>query len=384
MIDHPIPDEGFQLDSLLLLQRFIEQAGADPVGASAAVRQAFGLPDTLGGIRVFKAFLLIVQSKLGEARGLLEQAGVEDPAMIWPAYRLLALVFKYFNIGLPFQDLPQFGIDPVLAFYRAHPHHPDAQRALLDMLLYFGRGDSLAQILPQVDARHCGAEIAAYHDYRHRLEHYHERCTLSIVLLTWQRPQHLRHTLARLREALWCDDVEIVVGVNDDWPETRAVLAEAGVDRVLVNPAGNTGIHFYRELFLQAGGRYLIETDDDIAVFPQHFDRDIIAALEADPSLGVVGHWPSRYHHLPSGSLQPEVPRVHHLHTVLGKPFGAGPVSGACAGMRRHDFLTHNGFDRVTLSKHSGEEMQLARKMALYGKYTGVFFDQGLEVKIVA
>ena len=365
------------------MRRFIERAGADPAGASAEARAALGLPDTLTGMRVFKAFLLIVQSRLAEARTELEAVGVMDPSMIWPAYRLLALVFKYFNAGLPLHELPQFGIPPVLAFYQAHPWHPDAQRALLDMLLYLGSVDSVAQVLPLLEPEHFADDLAEYHEYRRRLDEYAESCVLSVALVTWQRPAHLRHTLEQLRAALWSTDYEILVGVNDDWPATRAVLAECGVERVVVNPAGNTGIDFYRTLFPQAGGRYLLEIDDDIQVFPRHFDRDLIAALEADPALGAVGHWPTCYHHLPTGTLQPEVPRVHHMEARLGKPFGIGPVSGACTGMRRRDFLTINGFGRATLSRHSGEEMQLARKLALRGQYTGVFFDQGLEVKVI-
>jgi hypothetical protein len=382
MIDCSAPSEDFQLDCLLLLQRFIERVGSDPTGAGLMAREALGLPDTMTGMSVYKAFLLIVQSRLDEARPLLEQAGVQDPSMIWPAYRLLALVFKYFNTGLPFHELPQYGMGPVVAFYRAHPNHPDAHRALIDLLLYFGSVESLTNILPTVDPACFAADIDEYHAYLHRLDAYHDSCTLSIVLVTGQQPSALRHTLAGLREALWCDDVEIVAGVNDDWPQTRAVLAEAGVDRVVVNPAGNTGIDFYQALFPLAGGRYLLQIGDSIQAFPLHFDRDLIDALESDPALGAVGHWPARYH-LSGGGHQPALPPMHQMQSLLDRPFGVGPVSGTCTGMRRHDFLTINGFGRATLSRQTGTEMQLARKLALRGQHTGVFFDRGLEVNIV-
>lgn len=380
----PIPDEDFQLDYLLLMQRFIKRFQHDPQGALAQVRAVLGETGSAAGQRLLQGFLLLTQLKPAEARPLLLQAGLADPGKIRVAYGLIAMVYKYFNTGLPFAELAQYGMASAVGFYRQFPDHPDAQRALLDLLLYFGRADSIGQMLPGLVPGHFDAELAEYRTYCQRLDDYRDRYPLSIVLLTRRRPDALRDTLASLRRALWCDDVEIIAGVNDDWPETRSTLAEAGVDREVVNPAGNTSIHFYRDLFPQAQGKYLIEISDAIMAFPPAFDRDIIQALEQDESLGAVGHWPVRYHHVPDGRVTPALPSVHFPHEKLGKPFGAGPVSGACVGLRRHDFLQFNGFGRATLSSESSETMQLSRKLSVYGKYTGVFFDQGLEVKLFA
>jgi hypothetical protein len=52
--------------------------------------------------------------------------------------------------------------------------------------------------------------------------------------------------------------------------------------------------------------------------------------------------------------------------------------------MRRRDYLMINGLSRATLSRHSGEEPQLIRKLALYGRQSGVIFDQGLLVNVDA
>lgn len=382
MMATPTPEEDFQLDYLLLMQRFIRESGHDRQRALAMARAALGETDSAAGLRVLQGFLLLVQLKLTEARAVLLQAGLEDPEKIRMAYGLIAMVYKYFNTGLPFAELAQYGMAPTVGFYRQFPDHPDAQRAILDLLLYFGRADSIGQMLPRLVPGRFDAELAEYREYCRRLADYRDRQQLSIVLLACQRPDPLRHTLDCLRRALWCDDVEIIAGVDDDRPGIRAVLDEAGVDRVVVNPAGKGASRFYRDLFPQAQGRYLIGIGDDLAALPPAFDRDIIQALEQDESLGAVGHWPARYHHLPGETVDPALPSLHFPHEKLGKRFGAGPVSRACFGLRRRDFLQFNGFGRATLSRESGEEMQLSRKLSVYGKYTGVFFDQGLEVRI--
>lgn len=382
MINHPVPDEPFQLDVLRALYDYLARVGSDPAGANQIVRKALGAPQGESGDQILMAFQLVTLQRLDEAAALLLQLGLKDPALIPPVYQVLAMVFKYLTTGQPLPTLAMYGMNPVVAFYRQYPGHPAAQRALVDLLLYFGRVDSLENVLSNVDPRAFSAEIGDYQQCRHRLVSYQDRCQLSIVLITWQRPEHLRHTLQQLRESLWSTDVEIVIGVNDDWDETREVIREAGISKVLFNTS-NTGINFYRDVFPLAEGRFLIEIDDDIAAFPHHFDKAIIEALESDPELGLVGHWPERYHLLATGEQQAGLAPMHQMEERFGKSFGIGPVSGACAGMRRQDFLQINGFSRATLSAMSGEEMQLIRKLSVHGKVSGVFFNQGLEVKVL-
>ncbi len=382
MINHPVPDEPFQLDVLRALYDYLARVGSDPAGANQIVRKALGAPHGESGDQLLMAFQLVTLQRLDEAAALLLQLGLKDPALIPPVYQVLAMVFKYLTTGQPLPTLAMYGMNPVVAFYRQYPGHPAAQRALVDLLLYFGRVDSLTNVLANVDPRAFSAEIGDYQQCRHRLASYQDRCQLSIVLITWQRPEHLRHTLQQLRESLWSTDVEIVIGVNDDWEATREVIREAGISKAVFNTS-NTGINFYRDVFPLAEGRFLIEIDDDIAAFPPHFDKAVIEALESDPELGLVGHWPERYHLLATGEQQAGLAPMHQMQERFGMPFGIGPVSGACAGMRRQDFLQINGFSRATLSAMSGEEMQLIRKLSVHGKVSGVFFNQGLEVKVL-
>ncbi|GGY29696.1 glycosyltransferase family 2 protein [Paludibacterium paludis] len=382
MIDPLLPEEGFHLDMLLILNTYLDQVGSHPAEANSQLSRALGVDDSPIRERILLAFQLVASLRLPEAARVLKEVGLENPDWIPHVYPVLAMVFKYITSGPSVQELATFGIEPVMAFYRQYPDHPEAQRALIDMLLYFGRLESLSTVLAQADLNRFVAEVGDYQQLRYRLDNYRDRCRLSIVLVTWQRPEHLRHTLERLKAALWCDDVEIVIGVNDDWQATLDVITQFGIDKVRVNDR-NGGINFYKEIFPLAEGEYLIEIDDDIEAFPHHFDKDIIEALQSDASLGYVGHWPQRYLLQVSGRQLPGLEPMHLMTPRLGKPFGIGPVSGACAGMRRKDFVRMNGFGRATLSSQSGEEMQIIRKLSLYGMVSGVFFDQGLEVRVV-
>jgi len=298
-------------------------------------------------------------------------------------YAIAAAVFKYFNAGMPIADLARFGVDLMLQVYQAHPGLLAAQRGLLDMLLYLGCAEDVERILAQVDPAPLQAELHELESLRHKRRTYVERCKLSVALITYQRPAMLRHTLAILQQSLAETDVEIVLGVNDDWPETRQIVEQSGIGKVLYSP-GNIGINLYQQLFDLAEGQYLLEIDDDIAAFPAGFDRQIIACLEARPDLGLVGHWPSGFIEAGSGRRLGSAEARHARSEVAGLPFGIGPVAGACAGMRRRDYLMINGLSRATLSRHSGEEPQLIRKLALYGRQSGVIFDQGLLVNVDA
>lgn len=379
MLDLPLEPDAHHLDHVLALGAYAEQYRTDPAGARERVLAAFDLPGDLNDDLLLCALLLLAGCRFDDARPLLQQVGESAPEKIPAVYAALASVFKYFNRGLAIGELAAYGIDPLLAIYRRHPSRVEAQRAMLDMLLYFGLADDAAVVLEQGDRAALADEARELADYRSRLDGYAERCRLSVVLLTYRRPALLRHTLTALRAALAERDVEIIVGVNDDLAETRQVLAEAGVDRVLCN-THNTGLNFYRQVFAEAGGRYLLEIDDDVAAFPPGFDRQIIACLETRGDIGLVGHWPAGFLDARDGTPQPAVTASHERSLVAGLPFGFGPVAGVCAGMRRRDYLEINGLARASLGKHSGEEPQLIRKLALRGKLSGVIFDQGLQV----
>jgi hypothetical protein len=320
---------------------------------------------------------LLLCGQFAEGKQQLLQIGLSAPEKITPVYAVAASVFKYFNAGMHIKALAEFGIDLMQQLYQRHPHNLDAQRALLDLLLYLGATNDAGRILQQAGSERLAGEAAELAVCRQRLRDYRDVCKLSIVLITYQRPDMLRHTLEVLRAALAETDYEIVIGVNDDWPETRQVIGEAGIGKVIYNDS-NTSINLYKQVFALAEGQYLIEIDDDICAFPPGFDRQIVACLDARADLGLVGHWPADLVNVANGQSRP-VPGAPHVRCeVAGMPFGIGQVWGMCAGMRRRDFLMINGFSRATLSKYSGEEPQLIRKLAVYGRLSGVIFDQGL------
>ena len=381
MIDIPLPQERHQLDRVLALQAYAAACTRDPVSAKAAVCAAFGLSGDLNDELLLCAMLLLAYGRFTEGKQILLQVALADASKIQPVYDIAASVFKYFNAGMSIPELARFGVDLVLQVYQHDPRSADAQRALLDLLLYFGSADDAERILLQAGAAHLQDEMTELQCYRQRLADYRDQYRLSIVLITYQRPALLQATLAGLREQLGEQDVEIIIGVNDDWPQTRQVIEQAGIDKVFFND-GNAGINLYKQVFPMASGEYIIEIDDDIQAFPAGFDRQIIACLQARPDLGLVGHWPAGFHDLTRGQALPAAESVHARCEVAGLPFGIGPVAGACAGMRRRDFLTINGFSRASLSKYSGEEPQLIRKLSMYGKISGVIFDQGLIVNV--
>ncbi|MBV8047357.1 MAG: glycosyltransferase family 2 protein [Paludibacterium sp.] len=379
MNELPLPSERHHLDCALALAAYARQHGEAPERARADVNRVFGLGAGLNDDLLCYAMLLLAAGRLVDARAVLTQVALGDPDKFPAAYGVLAAVFKYFNAGLPIAELAGFAIDAMLQIYQTYPQRPDVQSAMLDMLLYLGLPNECEQVLSQADPGQFAVERAELAAYRARLNEARGDCRLSVVLLTYRRPALLRHTLHALREALAETDVELVVGVNDDWPETREVLRQEGVNRVLINTA-NTGIEFYKQLFDAARGEFLIEIDDDVAHFPAGFDRQIIDCLSARSDLGLVGHWPVGFVDVQSGAAIPPAPALHAMDSVIGLPFGFGPVAGACAGLRRRDFLSINGFSRGALSHVSGEEPQLIRKLALHGKLSGVIFDQGLQV----
>ncbi|TDR78445.1 glycosyltransferase family 2 protein [Paludibacterium purpuratum] len=379
MNELPTPPGNHQLEHVLALTEYARRHGEDPLAARAAVCRVFGLDGDLNDELLLYAMLLLSAQRLPQAREVLTQVALGDPSKIAAVYAILASVFKYFNAGLPIAELAGFAIDPMLQIYQAHPQDPAAVAAMLDMLLYLGLPKECDQVLAQSGSPRYAAEAAELAAYRWRLEHYRDECRLSVVLLTYRRPALLRHTLRALRAALVETDVEVIVGVNDDLLETRQVLQEEPVDRVLFG-AGNIGIEFYKQVFAEARGEFIIEIDDDIVGFPAGFDRQLIDCLNARPDLGLVGHWPIGFVDAQNGASIEPAPSFHVKDLVAGLPFGFGPVAGACAGLRRHDFLAINGFARGTLSHVSGEEPQMIRKLALHGKLSGVIFDQGLQV----
>lgn len=379
MLDHPVPDIKHHLDYALAIHAYGQEVGHDAVAARHRVLQAFGLSGDLQDDLLLYAMLLLCAGRMNEARTLLQQLGLSTPEKIPAVCNVLAAVFKYFNAGLDIRALAEFGMEPMLAFYRQHPEQPGLRHALLDMLLYFGCADDAAHVLAQGGGGGFEAEAVALRAYRERAAQRVDRCRLSILMLTWRRPALLRHTLDALRGALVEGDVELIVGVNDDLPETRAVLDAAGVEQVLLSPR-NIGLELYKPLFDRAAGHYLIEIDDDVHSFPTGFDRQIIDCLEARADLGLVGHWPSGFVDAASGAPLPPAASFHQRDTVAGLPFGHGPVAGVCAGLRRSDFLKINGFSGAALSDKSGEEPQIIRKLAVHGQSSGVIFGQGLLV----
>ena len=378
MREHPAPAQSHHLEFALAIQAYGSRVGVDAVAARADVLQAFGLAGDSQDDVLLYALLLLCTNRFNEARALLLQLGLAAPAKIGVICNVLAAVFKYFNAGLNIRELAEFGMEPMLAFHQATPQAPGLRRALLDMLLYFGAADDAEHVLAQGGAEHFADEAQELAHYRQRLA-IADRCRLSVVMLTWRRPALLRRTLAALQAALRETDVEIIVGVNDDLAETRAVVEAAGVDQVLFNP-NNVGLELYKPLCDLAQGEYLIEIDDDVDQFPAGFDQQIIDCLDARPDLGLVGHWPASFLDTASGAKLPPAPSFHQRDTVAGLPFGYGPVAGVCAGFRRRDFLTVNGFSHAALTHVSGEEPQLIRKFAVQGRLSGVIFDQGLSV----
>lgn len=377
MLELPVPEHNHHLTQVLALLAFGAQSKADYPAARAAVCQAFGLAGDQSDDPILYAMLLLNAGRLEEARSVLQEVALAVPAKIPSIYAVFACVFKYFNAGLPIDALAGFAIEPMLQLYQTYPTLPTVQLAMFDMLLYLGLPDECEQLLSQVDGRAFQQEADELATLRARIAQQENACRLSIVLITYQRPELLRHTLRSLRAALHETDVEIVVGVNDDWPQTLQVLQEAEVDVVLSNPS-NTGIEFYKQVFATARGEYLLEIDDDVEHFPPGFDRQIVQCLQQRADLGLVGHWPSGFVDARDGSPLPPAPANHVRETVAALPFGFGPVPGCCAGMRRRDYLAINGFARATLGHQSGEEPQLIRKLAVHGMFSGVIFDQGL------
>ncbi len=380
MTESILPADPFQLDLLRVTHAYFDRVVNDPEGANESVREVLGLDHSPSSDLVLIAFQKILCSQFREAGQILLDLGISQPAMIGAIYKLLALVFKYLIAGAPISDLAAFGMNHAVSFYYMHPKSLEAQFAILDMLLYFGRAESLGKMIGQVDQERFIEEIAEYQAYLQRQNSYEDRHEVSFVMLAGTDPALLRHTLSVLSHSAWSQSSEVVLGLSEESLEMRLVASEFGVRKIHSGTPG-WGLNQYADIYGMADGKYVIQISNAIESLPLHFDRTLMDALDNDEALGLVGHWPERVHLLKSGTMKPALERMHNEQPRSDKPFGLGPVSGACSAIRRKDFLAINGFARATLSPMSREEIQLIRKLSVYGKVSGVFFDQGLVLR---
>lgn len=291
---------------------------------------------------------------------------------IGPFHRLLQSIYKTerrYDLAIP-------TLDTCRQIWLQQPDLPESALVLVEYLLYFGLADQVAALLAQSPSPLLDPARASLTHLRQRPP---ATCRTSFLLITWNRPTALAHSLDALLASRAWDDTEWVIGVNGSEDPGLAVLAERGLTPALVAPE-NRSIDLYRDLFPLARGEVLIELDDDLLAVPPALDALLYEALVAFPDYGAVGLQPRL--RLQNGSLQDVASVRLETETRGGQTLHRGSLWGCCLALRREDFWDCHGFYGAALDKRLGEEDQLMRKLHLRQRKFGHLETPRLEISL--
>lgn len=294
------------------------------------------------------------------------------PLGIRPFDRMLQAAYK----ADPEYALGGAAAEALRNLWSRQPDETGRIAALLEMLLYFGRNDSVENLLSTLPAE-------ALPGLRQNLATVKAaaapaRCRVSVVLISWNRAALLDQALHALRGALALPDSEILVGLNGCTDDSEAVLARHGIVPAIRSPE-NRGIDLYRDVFALAGGDIILEIDDDVLALPPRLDALLLEHFAAFPEYGALSVLP--WVRQADGGFLPGQSVVLGRESQGERQVCHGSMWGCCLAIRRSDFYAGNGFYGATLSKRLGEEDQLMRKLYLRQRKFG--FIEGARVDIL-
>lgn len=353
-----------------MAREMIQRAGSPLF--EAAWHHLFGKQGQAPSLRIaVKGGLEALLSGQGEQAADQWQAWLDDVG-ISPFHRILQSLYKVdrcYDLAIP-------TLNACKQIWRKNPNTPEAALPLVEWLLYFGLGDQATALLNQ-------SSSPLLNPARHHLKLLSRRspaaCRVSFLLITWNRPAALSHSLNVLQAAQAWHDTEWVIGVNGAQDPGLKVLAERGITPALVAPE-NRSIDFYRDIFPLARGEVLVELDDDLLAVPEKLDALLYNALENVPDYGAVSLQPCLRHQ--DGTRQQVTSVRLETATQQGQTVYRGSMWGCCLAIRRQDFMDCHGFYGATLNKRLGEEDQLMRKLHLRQRKFGHLETPGLEISL--
>ena len=123
--------------------------------------------------------------------------------------------------------------------------------------------------------------------------------TVSVSIITRDRTEELEGVLRSICSQDY-QNYEIIVGDNGSQPENLAAiesLVSATPKARLVSLGGNLGVAGGRTAILQrCTGKYIVELDDDSLLANNAVFSRAVAALERDPSIGILAFKILNYH----------------------------------------------------------------------------------------
>ncbi|MEZ5666380.1 MAG: glycosyltransferase family 2 protein [Alphaproteobacteria bacterium] len=175
---------------------------------------------------------------------------------------------------------------------------------------------------------------------------------LSIIVLSYNRIEAMRDCLASIR-ALDYPDVEVVVVDNASTNEAPEMIAREFPEVRLYRAERNLGICEGRNAAVRlTTGEYLWVLDNDITIVDPQAARQLVALLEADPSLGVIGGeaaLDARGRVVGTKDLRMTVNGMVRGRMLLDRPAWAlartNMLEGCNMFMRRALFVELGGFD---------------------------------------
>jgi len=114
-----------------------------------------------------------------------------------------------------------------------------------------------------------------------------DRCAISVIMPTYNRPEELREAVSSVLEQTF-EDFELIV-VNDGGTDVADILASFGSERIRYLPlTENKGLSGALNAGLrQAQGRYIAYLDDDDVYHSAHLDL-LANYLDVHPNIGCV------------------------------------------------------------------------------------------------
>lgn len=187
---------------------------------------------------------------------------------------------------------------------------------------------------------------------------------LSVVLPVYGGRAHVEQAVASILEQTF-GDFEVLV-LDDCGPDESAALASASGDpriRVIRNERNIGQVATLNRGLREARGEYVARLDQDDVCLPTRFERQI-TALDAEPSVAVVGTWVDvidEHGHRVDALRTRMDDRAAALQLILENRL---PLAHPSVTFRREPVLAAGGYDEAV---RYCEDMDLWRRLVLAG-----------------
>jgi Tfp pilus assembly protein PilF len=191
----------------------------------------------------------------------------------------------------------------------------------------------------------------------------------SFIILTYNRSKMLECCLLALHDKIYYkNNCEFIIGNNGSTDNTLAVIESFNPQKI-INSKKNIGWNLYKDIFESATGEYIVEIDDDVLEFPEHFDKLFEDYLNTFTDFGLLGLDVIRNEYT-NGAKPPE--EEYNELTCNGKVLQEGKVGGWCLCIKRDVYNQIGGLGNSNLNTPFFEDGILNNKVKEAGFRTGI------------